>query len=374
MARRVWTIDTVKDYLSSFGYTCLEDTYINTRTKMNVMCDKDHLCFTKLNSYTNGYRCLKCSGKQKYTISDVRDYLKTFNYRCLTNTYKNALSRLEIVCDKDHISFMTFANFKNSGSRCLECSGKKKYTIKDVKDYLAEFNYTCLEDVYVGANEKMRFVCDKNHHYITTFSSIKSGGKRCLQCCINLKHTISSVKDYVTEFNYICLEDNYINNKTKMKFKCDKGHLFKMRVSCLKNNVRCPKCLYKTEGIVDKFLQENYSNIVCQPKFEWCKSKRCLPFDFLIEHLKILIEVDGAQHFLQVMNWDSPEKTLERDVFKAKAAIQNGYSVIRISQEDIFNNTIDWQEMINDNVKEYSQPTCVYISKDPNLYDKHKTL
>jgi very-short-patch-repair endonuclease len=94
----------------------------------------------------------------------------------------------------------------------------------------------------------------------------------------------------------------------------------------------------------------------------------------LIEHLKILIEVDGAQHFLQVMNWDSPEKTLERDVFKAKAAIQNGYSVIRISQEDIFNNTIDWQEMINDNVKEYSQPTCVYISKDPNLYDKHKTL
>lgn len=46
--------------------------------------------------------------------------------------------------------------------------------------------------------------------------------------------------------------------------------------------------------------------------------------------------------------------------------------MIRISQEDIFNNTIDWQEIINDNVKEYSQPTCVYISKDPELYDNHK--
>lgn len=44
----------------------------------------------------------------------------------------------------------------------------------------------------------------------------------------------------------------------------------------------------------------------------------------------------------KVSNWASPEEQYKNDVFKEKCANDNGYSVIRILQEDVFNDTYDW--------------------------------
>lgn len=38
-------------------------------------------------------------------------------------------------------------------------------------------------------------------------------------------------------------------------------------------------------------------NIIPQKMFDWCKNIRCLPFDFCIEDLKLIIELDDRQHF-----------------------------------------------------------------------------
>jgi very-short-patch-repair endonuclease len=173
----------------------------------------------------------------------------------------------------------------------------------------------------------------------------------------------------------VLLEEEYINARTPMRYICSCGKKSKITYDNFANKgQRCTLCKNKTERIVVSYLEENFSSIIPQPKFEWCKNKRCLPFDFLLDDLKIIIEVDGPQHFIQVGNWWSPVKTQEKDTFKAKAALKRGYSVIRISQADISQNTIDWKTLLNDAIKEYSQATCVYISKNPELYDKHKAL
>ena len=73
-----------------------------------------------------------------------------------------------------------------------------------------------------------------------------------------------------------------------------------------------------------------------------------LPFDFVIEERKIIIELDGPQHFKQVSNWVSPEINLTNDLFKMDCANKNGFSIIRILQKDVFNNKYDWlSELIN---------------------------
>lgn len=68
-----------------------------------------------------------------------------------------------------------------------------------------------------------------------------------------------------------------------------------------------------------------------------------MPFDIVIFDLNIIIEVDGPQHFRQISNWQSPEKTQETDMFKMNCAIQNSYYVIRILQEDIYYETYRWE-------------------------------
>ncbi len=58
-----------------------------------------------------------------------------------------------------------------------------------------------------------------------------------------------------------------------------------------------------------------------------------MPFDFCLKigGKKIIVELDGAQHFRQVSNWSSPEMQHDNDVEKMKLAILHGYSVIRLT-------------------------------------------
>ena len=89
-------------------------------------------------------------------------------------------------------------------------------------------------------------------------------------------------------------------------------------------------------------IQEFYPTLKKQYKVEWCKNKNCLPFDFVIEELKIIIEIDGPQHFVQVAKWTSPEIQKEKDKFKINCANENGFSVIRLLQIDILKDNFDW--------------------------------
>ena len=73
-----------------------------------------------------------------------------------------------------------------------------------------------------------------------------------------------------------------------------------------------------------------------------------MAYDYCIEEYKIIIELDGKQHFEQVSNWSSPEEQFENDKYKEKCANDNGYSIIRLLQEDVFNDKYDWKtELIN---------------------------
>lgn len=269
---------------------------------------------------------------------------------------------------------MSFANFRKE-NRCPVCAGSEKHTIEYVKKYFAQFNYTCLEDTYINGTIKMRYLCDKNHQSEIAFLKFHNNDSRCPVCAGNIKLTIDYVKDYFKKYNYTCLEEIYINSRTKMRFICDKGHHSSMQFDSFKNaHNRCSKCKNKTEQIVNKFLKDNYTNIVFQPRFEWCKNKKCLPFDFLLDDLKLFVEVDGNQHFKQIMNWYTPQKNQKIDIFKMKSTLDHGYSIIRISQEDIYKDNIDWQELLKNNIKKYDNPNCIYISKTLELYDSHKNL
>ena len=85
-----------------------------------------------------------------------------------------------------------------------------------------------------------------------------------------------------------------------------------------------------------------FPSIITQFKQEWCKNINCFPFDFCITEHKIIIELDGPQHFIQVSNWTPPEEQLKNDKYKEKCANDNGYSTIRIIQNDVWKDKYDW--------------------------------
>ena len=99
-----------------------------------------------------------------------------------------------------------------------------------------------------------------------------------------------------------------------------------------------------------------------------------MPYDFGIIDSKVLIELDGDQHFRQVSNWNSPENTQLKDIEKINYAYENNYSLIHIYQKEVWDNSYDWKTLlikVIDWLKNNS-PIILFISCS-NKYIDHIT-
>jgi very-short-patch-repair endonuclease len=163
------------------------------------------------------------------------------------------------------------------------------------------------------------------------------------------------------------LHDKSINPRTlfkrtnkKFKFDCDNScSVFESPLSAITNGVWCPSCVNKTEKILYENLILTYPRLKQQYKVKWCKNINYLPFDFVIEDKKVIIELDGKQHFEQICNWASPEDTRKNDLYKMKCANENGFSVIRLLQKDVYNNKYNWLNELITNIENISDENKV---------------
>ena len=132
----------------------------------------------------------------------------------------------------------------------------------------------------------------------------------------------------------------FMNSHRKYKFNCDACHHdFSSTLDHVVNGRWCPTCKNKTEKLVLEFIQNLFSkkDVKHQFKHEKVRNIRELPFDICILPHKIIIEVDGEQHFHNVSHFRSDAlEQFERDCNKMKIIFEEGYSVIRIVQEDIW--------------------------------------
>ena len=122
--------------------------------------------------------------------------------------------------------------------------------------------------------------------------------------------------------------------------------------------------MHKTEHKLQDRLFIQFPSLQREFSPVWSSKKR---YDFMIPEMKIIIELDGPQHFRQISNWDSPENQFCNDMKKIMMACDNGYRVIRIVQEDVQNNSYDWYKVLYDTITR-SKDMVSYISTN-NEYE-----
>jgi very-short-patch-repair endonuclease len=213
--------------------------------------------------------------------------------------------------------------------------------------------------------KKYYFNCECGHELYCILKGISRDNKWCKYCahqelCENVNcnlcfdNSFASVErsKYWSDENKLKPREVFKFSLKKFKFNCDKClKPFDKQISDITYyNSWCPSCFNKTETILFDKLSKHY-NIKRQFKVEWCKNIKHLPFDFVIEERKIIIELDGPQHFKQIGNWLAPEETFKNDIYKIECANKNGFSIIRILQKDVFNNKYDWLSEIMNNIE-----------------------
>lgn len=152
----------------------------------------------------------------------------------------------------------------------------------------------------------------------------------------------------------------------KCKFICEKEHIFISTPATVDSGVWCPFCFNKTEDdLLKRFMANGFVDVEPQIVFDWSVNKetgRQLRYDFLIERLKLIIELDGDQHFRDVDVWNSEVINVrKRDILKMDLAISNGYSVLRLSQMEVSKNVTNWWDEMLKNLYKRDVPTKIYI-------------
>lgn len=234
------------------------------------------------------------------------------------------------------------------------------------------------------SNKKYIFKCDIcNHEFDSTLSNIIEGNK-CPFCAIPTKRLCDDI-DCMLCFNKSfasyekakywskknTIEPRYVikGSGEKYWFDCKNcNNSFESALNNVSNNRWCPICIHKTEKQLFKWLNENYNDVKIHISFDWCifkESNMKAVFDFVIENKKIIIELDGDQHFKVISYWNSClEDIQQKDFFKIKCANNNGYTVIRIYQKDVFHHHDNWEQNLNNALnKIYEIPQCIFIGK-----------
>lgn len=98
-----------------------------------------------------------------------------------------------------------------------------------------------------------------------------------------------------------------------------------------------------------------------------------MPFYFFIPELNLIIELDGIQHFKDVSLFrDTTEKNQQRDKLKMNLANKNGYSILRIYQDNVWNDKNNWREKLLQNIKKYDTITNICIGEIYNTVEIYK--
>ena len=127
----------------------------------------------------------------------------------------------------------------------------------------------------------------------------------------------------------------YISSEEKMLVDFSCGHNSHwITPSSLKRNCGCPICSEsKGEKFIRLYLESNNINFVQEYRFEDCRYKSSLRFDFYISKYNLCIEYDGKQHFeaFEYFGGEESFKNIQkRDKIKNKFCEENNIRLIRI--------------------------------------------
>ena len=291
----------------------------------------------------------------KFSKEDILEKISN-KYEYDFTGFKNTKSYIILICE-EHGDSPVRIDKLISGQICPKCSkkisneklrkSKEKYIEECNIKHKNKYDYSLL--IYEKCNSYINVICPYHGKFEIRADHHRSG-QGCRECYLikNCKIHSKSIEKFIEDskeihgdfFDYSNVE--YINNKTPVIIICPYHGEFKQtpHLHTIKK-CGCPFCKQsKGEKEIKKYLKMNKMKFIEQKRFENCKNKNKLPFDFYLPDLNVCIEYDGKQHFESVEFFGGEKafyKIKENDKIKNQYCLENNIGLIRISYKDDIN-------------------------------------
>ncbi len=322
---------------------------------------------------------------RKHTFEYVQGRFTKEDCELLEDSYVNSYTKMEYRCSCGNISEISFANFRR-GQKCKECGikkikEKKKLTFNYVQGCFTKEDCELLENSYINNHTKMRYKCSCGNISEITFHNFRAGN-RCKKC--GYKKAGEKQK---LSFEYVCncfakegcelLEEKYINCYTKMKYRCSCGNISKVSFSHFRRGDRCKKCvkerrkqsMIKKYGVpsffkcgyskesqilfdaIYKKINKKYKNktyyATLNKEFAIDYKGNCFIYDFVNSKFKKVIEYNGESFHPQKDEKDEeigwclfhPNKTVKEarnyEKIKYEGLEKRGYKILTVWDHEL---------------------------------------
>ena len=358
-------LEDVKKIFKEHGLELLENEYINNHTKMKAkIIDTEYLTTVELANLLSGQKWYIVHKSNPYSMYNIKIYLQNNNIplEILTDEYINNSTKFKVKCACGKTYETTWASICNKKKYCCnECSNKKrkekqKIANEKIFELFNNHNLTILDISQYKNNLSNLSVVDKLGYKGKISYGNLSQNKQFYKFSIkyNEENFLYNLNVFAKNQNFNCkvLDYNVIDkDNIVLTIECACGNVFKTKLySFLSNNkYRCDICTKKEssyENMTESFLLDNNIKYKRQYKFEDCKYKRSLPFDFYLTDYNILIEVDGQLHY-HISNYNNTTKNKaeqrysdikRNDNIKTEYCKKNNIKLIRIPFWYFYNN------------------------------------
>lgn len=283
---------------------------------------------------------------------------------------KGSNKKVDVECDYCgkiiKVVYRDYLHYKFDKYSCASCRQKKtsEYNLTERQTYLYDNTlavcndkgYTLLtpKSEIKNSETRIKYMCPKHGVHETKIYTLMLG-HGCIECGVEKNHEMSrkSPDEVYNDFKknggeLLNKEDykgwNYKNLKVICPL-CKEVFVTSYNAFMHRDGQLCPKCasnISKHEYIIKQYLENKGISFEMFYRFDDCKSKIPLPFDFYLLDYNTTIEYDGEGHYIPIprggISKEEAEIKLkeiqERDRIKTNYCKNNNIQLIRIPYWD----------------------------------------
>lgn len=138
----------------------------------------------------------------------------------------------------------TASGVTKQSRRCPLCFRQRSRllsTISDMQSLAEQKGGKCLAAKFLGTKSKLLWQCQKGHRWQAQPGSIRAGTWCPVRAGIQ-RLTIEDMRKTAKEHGGQCLSNKYVNGRTKLRWRCAKGHEWEAVPDSLRQGTWCPTC------------------------------------------------------------------------------------------------------------------------------------
>lgn len=342
--------------IHDYKYDYSLSNYLSGNVKVLIICKEHGEFLQRASAHLDGQGCMECRLEKR------RTGLETFLNRCfeihgdkydysLVTKYVNSQTKVDIICKKHGIFEVTPDNHTNSKNGCPDCKklGLEKFIEKSNIKHHNKYDYSLIKE-YVNNKQKVDIICKEHGIFNQRISDHMISGTGCPECTQVRFRT--PVEDFIQRSKEIhnnrytySSNISFKSNKDKVEINCREHGIFLQQVNSHLNGHGCMSCkTSKGEVFIKDFLIKNCISFIQQYKFDDCRDKKQLSFDFYLKNLNICIEFNGKQHYEPIEYFggiNSLKSQIKRDLIKREYCENNNILLIIIRYDDDIYNILD---------------------------------